>query len=129
MANRRNGSEYPTVPAPSAMQEIAKIGPQRNQPKGHWYQSSETILQIILRVLVSVLIRRAGAGPVCNRAIARGRGIHILSLVFTLTNAHPLDGGIGPTSAVVEWFKFRKAVTTCYVLVSSIQPKAKVGAT
>jgi hypothetical protein len=77
MTNRRNGREYATAPAPSAMQEIPKIGPQRNQPNGYLCQWSETIFQNILRVLASVLIRRAGTGPVHNRAMGRGRGIRI----------------------------------------------------
>lgn len=76
------------------MQEIPKIGPQRNQPDEYSCQSSETLLRNILRVPASVLTRGAGAGPVHKRAI--GRGIRILPRVLALTNAIPPDGCISP---------------------------------
>lgn len=49
----------------------------------------------ILRVPVS-LFRCAGAGPVRNQALARGRGICILPRMLTRANALPRDGSIWP---------------------------------
>jgi len=73
---------------------MPKIGPQRNQPSGHLCHLGETILRDILRV-PAFAFRRAGAGPILNRASARGRGICTLPRRFTLTNALPREGSIG----------------------------------